>query len=325
MKQKIFALISGGLALLILATGAVSAQSQPGSGLSISPTIFNFTIKPGASQTFDINLKNITTDDVVARASINDFEADNVSGNPKIITDPKVKSPHSVKDLVTGLKDISLAKGEQKKISLTLNIPGNQTPGAYYGIVRFRAIPSVLANNNQGVSLTASVGAVVLITVPGNIRDQIQLSGLHIYNSQNGKQHEHTFFTTKPNLAGVEVKNLGNGFATPYGTVEVTDMSGHHVYSYQLNNNTPRSNVLPGSSRIFTNPLKNIKGPGRYTLTANIVYGASSTILVSKKTFWYVPPWVVIAIAIILLTLTLLATWAYRRHGQSLKRSHRRR
>jgi hypothetical protein len=325
MKQKISALIFGGVAaILVVVSGSAGAQSQPGSGLSISPTLFSFTLKPGASTPLEINLKNITTDNVVAKAFINDFEADNVTGNPKIITNPVRSDPHIIKPFLQGVSDVPLPKGQQKKISLSINVPANQSPGAYYGIVRYRAVPEVLANNDQGVSLTASVGAIVLITVPGNIQDQVQLAGVHVYNVSNNKQHEHTLFTSKPERAGIEMKNLGNGFAAPYGTVELSDMGGHRIFSYQLNNNTPRSNILPGSSRVFDNPLKNIKGPGRYTLTANVVYGADASILVGKKTFWYIPAWLLFVIAAVLAVIVLLAARAYRRHGASLRRSHRR-
>ncbi|HEX2622431.1 MAG TPA: hypothetical protein VHL11_19865, partial [Phototrophicaceae bacterium] len=142
----------------------------------------------------DLNLKDIEPDAVIAKAFVNDFVSDNATGNPRIITDPNQKSPQSIKDFVHGLSDVPLAKGEQKKVTLTISVPKNQPPGAYYGIIRYRAIPQVAANSNQGVSLTASVGAIVLVTVPGNIKDQVQLTGIHIYNKQN----EHSFFLTKP-------------------------------------------------------------------------------------------------------------------------------
>lgn len=309
--------------ILISSTLPVMAQQAPsGSGISISPTTSDFTIARGQAQKLDITLKNITVGNITAQAYINDFTSDNHTGSPKIITDPNNKLPTSIKDFVHGLNDVPLKKGEQKKLTVALQIPVNTTPGAYYGIIRFKAVPAGESAPQGGeVALSASVGTIVFITVPGTIKEQVQLTALHVYNGK----HEGTFFFRKPSDIGVEIKNLGNGLAKPFGTIELQDMFGKGVYNYQLNNTTPRGNVLPGSSRIFTDKVKNISKPGRYTVQASVAYGSGSEVLVIKKTFWYIPGWL-LAIMLAVLALLIFATfWAYRHHRLSLKRIHRRR
>lgn len=306
--------------LLLVVTSAFAQQTTPGSGLSISPVLSEFEIQPGQASKLDITLKNITGGDILAQAFVNDFTSDNETGNPQIITDTSKKNPSSIRDFVLGLEDIALAKGEQKKVTVTLQTAAKTPPGAYYGIIRFKAVPTGANSPQSGdVALTASVGTIVLITVPGDLREQVQLSGIHVYKGDNVG----TFFFSQPDKVGIEIKNLGNGFAQPFGTVEITDTFGKKVHSYQLNNTSTRSTVLPGSSRILKNNIKDTNKPGRYTITANVAYGSGS-VLVSKKTFWYIPIWLAITVLILLLVLSAATYRLYRRGRRGKRRLSRR-
>ena len=308
--------------VLVSVLPAAAQQSEPGSGISISPLISEFSLKPGEANVIKLNVKNITSNKITAKASVADFESDNESGNPRIITDPTNTNPHSIRKFILGLEDVPLNVGEQKKVTLPVQIPADATPGAYYGIVRYKAVP--VGPNAPGpneVSLSASVGTIVLITVPGNLREQVQLKSIHVYRG-SGKS---TLFFRQPTKIGVELRNLGNAFVKPFGSVKITDISGKEVYTYQLNSTNPRANLLPDSSRIFENDVKNVNRIGRYTVTASVSYGNGSQILTLKKTFWYIPLWAAAAVLAVFLALAYLAFRAYRRYKHESKRAYRRR
>lgn len=324
-NQKIITIFVFLFFLLSVSLSSASAQNTTGSGLSISPTLFELNLKPTQSNKIDINLKNITVDDVNAQAFVNDFTADNLTGSPKIITDPNYISPHSIKRFVNGLQDVPLAKGQQKTVSVTINVPDGTAPGAYYGVIRYKAIPAGANAPAPGqVALSASVGTIVLVTVPGKVKEQIQVRNIHIYSGPHG-EHEGIIFFKKPSQAGVEIVNLGNGFSQPFGTVEIKNMYGKIVHTYQLNSTEPKGNILPSSTRIFKDPLKNINQIGRYTITANVTYGTGSQVLTYKNTFWYIPLWLSIIILVVLIVLILIATRAYRSYRQGVKHSYRHR
>jgi hypothetical protein len=279
-------------------------------------------LEPGKSDTLTINLKNITTARITAQATIYDFESDNESGNPKIITNTNQISPHSIRKFVQGLSDVSLDVNEQKSIQLTINVPKDTSPGAYYGIVRYRAVPVGQNAPAPGeLSLSASVGTIVLVSVPGEIREQVQLTDLHIYRGG----YDGSFFIRPPEKVGVEIRNLGNGFVKPFGVVEIKNIFGKNVYTYQLNKTNPRSNILPSSNRIFTDNIKNVNQLGRYTVSASVSYGTGGQVLTMKKTFWYIPLWLAVTIAVVLLVLIYLAVRAYRRYRRESKRAYKRR
>jgi hypothetical protein len=304
-----------------LAGAAAAQSSQGGSGLSISPLHNQLKLDPGASANIQLSIKNITQNAVLAKAYVNDFTADNESGTPILVTDTKQQVPTSIKKFVKP-QDVPLEVGEKKQVTVPVNIPADASPGAYYGIVRYRAIPSGAKAPGEGeVSLSASVGTIVLIQVKGNLKEQAQLSSLKVYQGDDSG----TIFLQKPNKVGVEISNLGNSFIQPFGKVVVTNSSGKQVYSYEINNSQPRANVLPGSKRTFKDPIKNISKPGRYKVTASITYGDGSNVLVSQKTIWYLTGWMLAVILGILIALILLTFFAYRRYrGAKRHTKHRR-
>lgn len=310
IRKVVASLLTVGL-LVLPATPAIAQQAN-GSGLSISPTRTELSIKPGQAGTVSITLKNVTKGAVNAKAIVNDFEADNDTGEPKLITDDTKQSAASIRNFLLGLDDIPLKAGEQKDIVIPVQIPSDASPGAYYGVIRYQAIP--VSDGSQGagqVALTASVGSLVLIEVPGNITEKIQITSVKPYlNGTSG-----TIFTKKPNQVGIHIKNLGNSFAKPFGQVQIQNMSGKQVYSYELNNSTPRGNILPNAERTFKDDLKGVSTPGRYKIVANISYGSGGEVLNYTSTFWYLPTWLLILIGAIVLILIGAAVYLFKRYN----------
>ena len=301
--------------MLCMLTPSVTAQTtapQTGSGLSISPTRNELTLEPGKSEKVTITLKNVTTGDLITRAQINDFESDNETGEPKLIVDTTKQSTSSVKPFVSGLVDTSLKAGDRKDVVITVKVPDDYPPGAYYGIVRYVAVP---ANREQTkdtqVALTASVGSLLLITVPGSITEKIQVPKVQVMRQGVTRR----FFTQAPDQVSVTIRNLGNGFSKPFGKVTINGPGGQ-AFSYELNATDPRSNILPNSTRIFKDAVKNIKKPGRYTVYANVSHGSGGEVLVTKTSFWYLPRWFMIAIVVLIAVLVAVIAYFVTRRGK---------
>ncbi len=312
----------------ILSFGAVSTviaqQAAPGSGLRISPTRTELTLDKGKTAEIKISLKNVSGGDIIAKAAVNDFEADNELGEPKILVDSTdQRSGSSIAPFLSGVQDVPLKKDESKDIQINVAIPNDAPSGAYYGVIRYLAVPVEAANNETDsgkVSLTASVASLVLIEVPGNITQQIQLSNIFVYQGEKSKG----FFFTPPDKAGIRIKNTGNSFSKPFGRVVVTNsFTGKEVYSYEMNNTNPRNNILPNTTRIFTDDLKNINKPGRYTITAGISHGTGGEVLTKKMSFWYIPVWLVVTL-VVLLVLIIVSLFVLFRKLRKNRKSVRR-
>ncbi len=309
--------------ILVFAPFTAMAQEgnpQGGSGLSITPTRFEYVIERGKADVATIEVKNVTNREILAKAFLNDFEQEGNTGNPKLIIDSTEQSSSSIKDFVLGLEDVTIPAGETAVVKLPIQIPETAAPGAYYGAVRFQSAPSTDGNGEDAqVALNASVAALVLIEVPGDITEKIEISSIGAYL----KDKKGVIFTKKPEKTGIEVNNLGNGFSKPFGKVIISGPWGKgEVSSYELNDTVPRGNVLPNSKRLFLKDLEGVSMPGRYTIQANISHGRGGQVLTVTSSFWYIPAWLVILLVILLVGLLGLAFYLYRKFSsKKLKRN----
>jgi hypothetical protein len=283
----------------------VSAQQDGngGSGIQIIPTRTEITIAPGELRDVTLTLKNVTRSAIIAKGFIHDFEPDNETGEPQIIVDPNVKSAFSLKDYVRNLKDYEMQPNEIKEVTIQFSIPPDAAPGGYYGAIRYAAVPKdqIEQGDDRTVALTASVATLVLVEIPGNITESIRIDRVAV--EQGGKAR--SFFLKGPDKAKIEIANTGNSFVKPFGIVTIK-RGGKEVHSYQLNNVGQRGNVLPKSSRTFTDDIKNTNNFGRYVITANVSYTDGGEVITVSKTFWVIPPWVLIIAGIVLLFIVLL-------------------
>jgi hypothetical protein len=301
-------------------TATAQESEEGGSGLQISPIRNRLTILPGETKTITISVKNVTQGNLVAKVSLNDFESDGVSGEPKILIDTKERTANSLEKYLTGFNEIALKSGETKEVKLTLSVPDSIPAGAYYGAIRFTAVPEGTNEADRRVTLNASVASLALVEVAGDITEQIQLLSVR---AERGNT-KGSFFFSAPNTVAIEVKNTGNGFSQPFGRVSITNMSNKEVHSYELNNKDPRGNILPGSTRLFKDELKNITSPGRYKISANISHGTGGQVISQSGTFWYVPVWLVVVVVGLVVALILGAYILYRARMNRQMRRHRR-
>lgn len=332
MTQTFKRFISAAAAVLIavslLATYQVARaqEANPGSGLRISPTRTQLSIVPGDSQEITQTVRNVTQGAVTVQPTLNDFESDGVTGQPKLIGNPNEISAYSLREFISLPDDFDLQPDEEREVTISVNVPDTASPGAYFGSVLYRASPQGASNDGQ-VALVASVGSLVLLEVPGDITERIQINDISAYLDDNSG----SIFTKKPNQIGIEIENLGNSFSQPFGTVNVKDWRGNDVFNYELNNTQPRGNILPESTRLFLDELMNVETktvngqeeitktspltwPGRYTITGYISHSTSGEIFTVTTSFWYIPVWLIVALMVLLVVIVGGAVWMYRRY-----------
>ncbi|MBW3569217.1 hypothetical protein KY385_03765 [Candidatus Parcubacteria bacterium] len=300
LKRKIMAFASAILIAFSAFASLALAQQQNedgGNGLQISPTRTEINLLPGEKKSFSFLLKNITSGEIKAEAVINDFESDGVTGNPQIIVDINERTPTTISNFVSGLQDYDLKPGEEQQVNLTVDVPENAAPGAYFGVVRYLALPKkAISEAERQLALTASVAHLVLIEVTGEINKQIQIESLKMQRDNSAS----SIFFKSPNKAALAIKNLGNGFSRPFGTVTINNMFGKEVFNYEPNNSQPKGVVLPKSSRVFIDSIEGVKTPGRYTATASMAHGNGGEVISYKSSFWYLPAWFLLAVLVLI-------------------------
>jgi len=322
MKKHILSIVTGfiiALTFVLVPATTISAveatSTNSGQALEIAPPVMILTADPGQTIQTKITLRSISKAVLSVKSQINDFVAEGEDGTPKILFDGSTEtSIYSIKNWVEYLPDLTLKSRQIEDLPLVINVPSNAAPGGYYGVVRFTANPAEL--DSTGVSLSASLGALILLRINGDVKENLTIEEF----SASKKGITGTIFESTPIQFTVRLKNSGNIHEQPTGQATIIDMFNKKIAT--VNINTSSNNILPDSIRKFESPLdSSVIGNkmlfGRYTANLKITYGTDKQVITQTITFWVIP-FTLIGICIILivggfLTLRFLIK-RYNRH-----------
>lgn len=314
------------IALVVAVTGLVSvasasAATQSGNGMKVSPVRTDLVIQPGSSKTVSVFVQNVTNATETLKVVKNDFVASNdETGAPALLLNGQSNDKHGLKQFMTTVPTITVGKGQQKEVKVTITIPKGTAGGGYFGAVRF--VPTNGGSANSNVSLSGSVGSLILVSVPGNVTEKLTLVSLDARQGDTPK----TVFTSGKNISAVvRFQNEGNIQEQPFGKV-LLKKGNKTIGSYEINGGSQPGNVLPDSIRRFSVDLKGVGSFGEYTLEGNFGYGSNGQLLTGKTTFYVIPlPLIIAAIVVILIILFLIfgVPRLVRRHDQKVVRKAR--
>lgn len=291
--------------LLVSSNSVAAAENNTANTLKVSPVRSDIEIQPGTSKTVQVTVTNLTKAEITVRPIENDFVSGDERGTPALILDADKFAPtHSLKRFMAPLSDVTIPAGKAKTIGVVITVPKDAQAGGYFGAVRFA--PATPDSGGQ-VNLDASVASLILLTVPGEVTEKLNLTDFDI--QQGGKSG--SFFQSSNDLqASVRFENKGGLQAGPFGKVSVKQ-GDKVVYEADFNNKDPRDMILPDSARRWDIPLKNIDSFGNYTVSATFTYGKKNQTIEVSKSFWVIPQFVIIAtvVGVLVLVGLIVGIW----------------
>jgi len=316
MKALRFLLVLGGsIALAVVPAHAATTPAPPatgglGQGLEISPPVLQLDANPGQTVNATIKLRNITSGPLLVTGKSDDFGAKDEKGDPQILLDETGATRYSLKYWIASVPSLTLQSQQVQTLTIPIAVPANAEPGGHYGVIRFTGLPPSLSGT--GVSLSASLGALVLMRVAGAITEH--LANVQFFASQNG--HMSNFFEYGPITLSERIRNTGNVHVQPVGNVNVYDTFGRRIA--QMPVSATAKNVLPDSIRRFDQTLNQRYLFGHYHASYSVVYGSSKQKLTSSISFWVIPWRLIIIILVVLLALVLLVRQGIRRYNRRI-------
>lgn len=293
-----------GITVSALPSNFVHAANQDvGQALEIAPPVLNLTANPGETITSKIILRDVSTSRLVVRNQINDFVANGEDGTPRLLLEEDAEeSPYSLKSWIQPLPSFTLNPKQINDLPLKITVPANAAPGGYYAVVRFTA--TAPEQDGTGVSLSASLGTLVLLRVNGEAKEGTKVE--QFATTKNGKVT--SLFESQPVTFLARIKNEGSTHEQPTGAIVVSDMFGNKIAGVNVNLN--RSNILPGSIRKFEQTLdKSVIGDrflfGRYTADMTLSYGTKGQTVTESTSFWVIP-YRLVGFAILLLVIVFV-------------------
>jgi len=303
--------------LSIALHGSVSAVTNTANTLKVSPVRSDIQILPGETKTVQTTVTNLTGATITVRPIENDFTASDERGTPALILDADEYAPtHSLKRFMTPLQDVTIPAGQARNVNVIITVPASAQAGGYYGAIRFA--PTSPDGGGQ-VNLSASVASLILLTVPGDVVEKLNLTDFDV--QQKGSSSPY-FRTTNDIAATLRFENKGNLQIGPFGKISVKK-GDKVIYSYDFNTTDPRDVILPDTARRWDIPLDKLEGFGKYTVIASLAYGQENQTVEAVKSFWIVPTAYIIGAAVVLVILvggTFLTINIVRRRNKRIAR-----
>lgn len=192
-------------------------QAEAAQGFTIFPAKISLDIDKGAEQSSRIKVTNAGDDKVGVLVSVQDMVPTSGSGGFNYV--PKAPGITSLVDWISIDKTIfSLKPNESKEVPFTIKVPADASPGSRFAIVFF-ATGAPPGKSGQ-LNVSARVGALVFLTVPGDFRQTGEISN---FNSQK--------FTYKKEAIkfNFDFTNTGTVYFEPKGTLTITNIFGRKV------------------------------------------------------------------------------------------------
>lgn len=299
-------LLATGLVLFVGPTSvyAASQQSSATNGYTLSPVRTDLTVSPGTHEVVTIYIQNASSATEHLQVIVDDFEApSNESGYPALLLNGSDAPEHSLKQFVSVPDStFTLQPKQQEAVNVIISVPKGTAGGGYYGAIRFAPVG---AAGGKNVNLSASVASLVLLTVPGNLDEQLSIASFGV--SQGNSTQTHDIFISNKNLqAQIRFQNSGNIQEQPIGNV-ILKRGSTVLKTYAVNNSSSPGNVLPDSIRRFTVTLTKVGWYGKYKAEANFAYGSKGQVLTAVSTFYVIPLlFIILAILLILLIVFII-------------------
>ena len=338
----VLATVAGGATYLITQSQQVSAEGS--AALSIVPKK-TYTIESGKSVEDTLVVRNIDrTQPLHLSIRVIDFTYHDESGAPKLMLDENSpRTTWSLRPFLNVPKTVTVEPGATRTLDMSVSMPKEVGAGSFYSAIVY----SSGSSDGGNVGQIASGVTLVFTSVPGKVKENLTLESLGTYNSAAKK---YTYFNTdEPQRIAYTLKNEGNVFESPVGSITIRNLFGQEK---TINNINPNGSLaLIGQTRTFETCIKmkeqevDFAGtrteattcanaglwPGYYNVEINGFYGQNGNNtkdIVGTGAFWYLPWWF-IAIALVVLayvgfhTYRLVRFIRRRKNGGSAKMKSR--
>jgi hypothetical protein len=296
----------------IIVAGFCFAQ---GTGISVSPLIFELTANPGdIIPPNTVKIYNPTDNIISIKMEAEDWKAEGETG--QVIIEPDVERIYSLKSWIRWVKidsvenkwvkidppEFILEPKQEEFVSFIIEVPENAEPGGKYGSI-LPATTRTAGNKVTGTAVALKVGALLLLTVSGETKESLAIKDFTTPSS---------FFEYGPVPFTIRFENSGTIHEKPKGFITITNWRDKKVADIEF----PQMNVIPNSVRKIEASWQRKWLFGKYTAMVVGSYGKENfTITSDVLTFWVIP-WRITLVILVVLVLVLLFFYKTRKRWQ---------
>lgn len=204
--------------------------------VAIGPTLFDFSADPGQSIEAGLTIRNDEAQPRTYFLQLQKFIPKGENGQQEFL--PLRDTSGLPSWIFLSMPAVTLNPGQSIEVPFSIRIPQGTPSGSYYAAL-FATGLSENTGSNSGTGLTARVGALIFLTVQGTLTEKVRFMDFQ-RTSDGVLSHLPVGFV-------VALRNEGNTYVTPVGTVEIKNLLVGKPHQATLN--TERGKILPASTR----------------------------------------------------------------------------
>jgi hypothetical protein len=271
-------------------------QTEAAQGFTIFPAKISLEIDKGAEQNSRIKVTNAGDSKVGVLISVQDMVPTADSGGFNYV--PKAPGITSLVDWISIDKKVfSLKPNESKEVPFTVKVPADASPGSRFAIVFFAT--GAPAGEKGQLNVSARVGALVFLTVPGDFKQTGEILNFRTNNK--------FLFQKEPVVFKFDFRNTGTVYFEPKGAITITNIFGQTMGAIPVEGQV----VLPTGLKTLTvawpysgwlfgiykaHLAINVTGKGDIATANTMIYafpivpslGALGVLIILILIFWYI-------------------------------------
>lgn len=290
----------------------VHAESQ---SLSVTPPLFQLSIKPGDIWQSSIQVVNTNPFPLTVYAHVVNFAPDGEEGRGRFMP---IVSPDENKATIAEWIQISegpysIPPEQTQEISFFVEVPDNAAPGGHFAAILIGTEPPRDVTESLAVVTSQSVASLFFVRIEGDIVENATIREFSILD--RSIEYPVAEFSLR-------FENKGNVHLQPRGDIVITNMWGKTRGIIPINHETHFGNVLPASIRDFRFTWKgeqSLADIGLYKAIVTLGYGEDGVKSASATTYFWVVPIKGALITLLVLVLFIYAlSWMIRRYIRNM-------
>ncbi|MBU2592541.1 hypothetical protein KKD61_03725 [Patescibacteria group bacterium] len=268
--------------------------------VAIPPRVEDVVANPGEVVTKKIKLQNQGEAELAVSARPIDFVVEDKEGTPVFLRENQYRDNRWA---LSGWVNISPSQfivkpGESVEMDLIILVPEDALPGGHYAAVTYQPADTVGGDSATTSKIVPSVATLVYLTVSGEIKEDALIRRMDVPN----------FSEYGPIPFSTEIENLSDIHIRPTALIRVYNLFNRLSTTLSLGS----QNIFPGQSRIYQNTWDKKWLFGRYKARLEGAFGTQGGSLLAVAYFWVIP-WKLILIAVLVITLIILAIVYWRK------------
>ncbi len=282
----------------ILYPSATHAQEAPRT-MTIVPPAKDFTMNPGDRTEGQLKFINDGETPLSITVTTQDFLVEDTHGTPIVLPAGTLGKRFSAAAWIGVLPSTFTVAPHQKQIvTFYLNVPADARPGGHYAAIVYSP-SNLLGVKGTGASVQTKIGTLFSLDVAGQITEEAVVSNFTSDGfSEYGPVH---IFT--------QIKNYGDLHIKPLGEIVVKNMFGQRVAVLPFD----AHNIFPTAARDYVNLFDGQWMIGRYSAQFLATYGRHNNLPLMASLTFFVFPWKVTLILILLIIAAILGWLVWER------------